>query len=121
MTPAEVTRLRRLGVTKVQLGAQSLDDRILALNRRGHTVEDTRGAVSLLRAAGFKIVLHWMPNLLGADLESDRERLPADVGRSRAAAGRDQDLPVPALGERRTAAYWQRGEYGPTRRPSWSG
>ena len=29
-------------------------------------------ACALLRAAGFKIVLHWMPNLLGATLESDR-------------------------------------------------
>jgi elongator complex protein 3 len=69
---AEVQRLRRLGVTKVQLGAQSCDDRILELNKRGHTVEQTRQAVTLLRAAGFKIQLHWMPNLLGATPESDR-------------------------------------------------
>src|SRR5512137_285809 len=68
---AEVKRLRRLGVTKVQLGAQSCDDSILALNKRGHTVEQTRQAVTLLRAAGFKIQLHWMPNLLGAMPESD--------------------------------------------------
>lgn len=64
---------RQLGVTKVQIGAQNLDDRILALNRRGHTTEQTHEAVSLLRAGGFKIVLHWMPNLLGATLDSDRE------------------------------------------------
>ncbi|MBN1955341.1 MAG: tRNA uridine(34) 5-carboxymethylaminomethyl modification radical SAM/GNAT enzyme Elp3 [Anaerolineae bacterium] len=70
---AEVRRLRWLGVTKVQLGAQSLDDRILALNWRGHTVADTRAAMRRLRLAGFKIVLHWMPNLLGATPESDRE------------------------------------------------
>jgi elongator complex protein 3 len=68
----EIAWLRSLGVTKVQMGAQSLDDKILALNKRGHTVETTRRAVRLLRAAGFKIVLHWMPNLLGANLESDR-------------------------------------------------
>ena len=68
---AEARRLRSYGVTKVQLGAQSLDDRILALNQRGHTVEQTRQAVSILRAAGFKLHLHWMPNLLGATPESD--------------------------------------------------
>jgi elongator complex protein 3 len=73
ITPDEIRRLRRLGVTKVQCGIQSLDDRILALNRRGHTVEATRRAVRLLRLAGFKILLHWMPNLLGATPESDLE------------------------------------------------
>lgn len=71
ITPEEVVWLRRLGVTKVQLGVQSLDDRILALNKRGHTVEQSRRAVRLLRAAGFKLHLHWMPNLLGATPESD--------------------------------------------------
>ena len=55
------------------MGAQSLDDRILDMNKRGHDVECTRQATALLRAAGFKIVLHWMPNLLGATPESDRE------------------------------------------------
>ncbi len=73
ITPREIEHMRRLGVTKVQLGAQSLDDRILALNQRGHSVDDTRKAVALLRAAAFKVVLHWMPNLLGATPESDRE------------------------------------------------
>lgn len=79
----EVRRLRRYGVTKVQLGAQSLDDHILAINKRGHTVEQTRQAVKLLRAAGFKLHLHWMPNLLGATPESDvvdYERLWSDPG-----------------------------------------
>jgi elongator complex protein 3 len=70
--PDELAHLRRLGVTKVQIGAQSLDDRILRLNQRGHTVEQTRQAVLLLRAAGFKVHLHWMPNLLGATPEADR-------------------------------------------------
>ncbi|MBN1267603.1 MAG: tRNA uridine(34) 5-carboxymethylaminomethyl modification radical SAM/GNAT enzyme Elp3 [Anaerolineales bacterium] len=67
----EVRRLRWLGATKIQMGAQSLDDHILVLNKRGHDVQATRIAVRMLRAAGFKIMLHWMPNLLGATLESD--------------------------------------------------
>ena len=73
ITPAELAWLRRLGVTKVQMGAQSLDDRILATEpARAHRA-DTPQACALLRAAGFKIVLHWMPNLLGATPDSDRE------------------------------------------------
>ena len=67
----EVAWLRYLGVTKVQMGAQSMDDHVLECNRRGHTVQETVDAVRILRAGGFKIVLHWMPNLYGSDLQRD--------------------------------------------------
>jgi elongator complex protein 3 len=69
----ELKWYRTLGVTKVQMGAQSLDDRILKLNKRGHTAQETLDAVALLRSGGFKVVLHWMPNLFGATPESDYE------------------------------------------------
>ncbi len=77
----EVVRLRRLGATKIQVGIQSLDDDVLRANRRGHDVAATREALRRLRAAGLKIQGHWMPNLLGANPESDLEdfaRLFAD-------------------------------------------
>jgi len=70
--PEELAWLRHLGVTKVQMGAQSFDDRILEMNQRGHGIQATRQAAALLRAGGFKIVLHWMPNLYGATPQSDR-------------------------------------------------
>jgi len=109
----EMKRMRRLGATKVQMGVQSLDDHILDLNRRGHSVADSRQAVRLLRAAGFKIVLHWMPNLLGATLESDREdflRLWQDEDM------RPDELkiyPTQLLETAELYHYWQRGEYQP--------
>ena len=81
VTEEEVLGLRRLGATKVQLGIQSLADDVLGANERGHGVAETRLAIRRLRAAGFKIHAHWMPNLLGStperDLE-DYERLFAD-------------------------------------------
>lgn len=67
----EVLRVRRLGCTKVQIGFQSLNDHVLKLNRRGHTVAATRRAVKLLRQAGFKIHAHWMPNLYGSSPDED--------------------------------------------------
>ena len=77
ITPDEIRHLRRLGVTKVQIGVQSLDDEVLALNERGHDVQAVRQALGLLRTAGFKLQLHWMPNLFGATPEKDR----VDFGR----------------------------------------
>lgn len=111
ITPAVLRRLRILGVTKVQVGAQSLDDRILALNKRGHTVADLRRAVALLRAAGFKIVLHWMPNLLGATPDSDRE----DFARLWEGLCPDElkIYPTQLLPGTELLRYWERGEYRP--------
>ena len=68
---AEALRMRRLGATKVQLGVQSLDDDVLAANRRGHDVARTRSAFALLRRFGFKIQAHYMVNLLGATPAGD--------------------------------------------------
>jgi elongator complex protein 3 (tRNA carboxymethyluridine synthase) len=113
ITAEAVRDLRALGVTKVQLGAQSLEDRILDLNQRGHSVADTRQAMRLLRAAGLKVVLHWMPNLLGATLESDRRdfaRLWAD---SDLRPDEIKIYPCQLLASAGLAAHWRRGEYVP--------
>jgi elongator complex protein 3 len=111
ITPKEIAWLRYLGVTKVQMGAQSLDDRVLALNQRGHTAQRTLDAAAMLRAGGFKVVLHMMPNLLGATLDTDRtdfERLwqgycPDEL----------KIYPCQLLENADLYAYWQRGEYTP--------
>ena len=111
ITPDEIRWLRHLGVTKVQMGAQSLDDHILEINKRGHDVDCTRRAVALLRAAGFKIVLHWMPNLLGATPESDRE----DFARLWDGFCPDEIkiYPNQLLANAELYEYWQRGEFHP--------
>jgi elongator complex protein 3 len=107
----ELRWLRGLGVTKVQMGIQSLDDRILKMNQRGHSVSDSLNAIDLLRAGGYKIVLHWMPNLLGATPESDRldfQRLwkgfcPDEI----------KIYPNQLLESTELYHYWQRGEFRP--------
>jgi elongator complex protein 3 len=109
----ELRRLRYLGVTKVQIGIQSLDDRVLALNKRGHDVAASRRAIRLLRLAGFKIHAHWMPNLLGATPESDL----ADFGRLwHDPAIRPDELkiyPCMLVENAELYDYWRRGQYMP--------
>jgi histone acetyltransferase (RNA polymerase elongator complex component) len=57
--------LKQYHVEIVELGVQSLDDRVLALSARGHSAEQTRNAVSLLRQYRFTIGLQLMPGLPG--------------------------------------------------------
>jgi len=112
ITPQEITAMRMLGVTKVQMGAQSFDDQILEKNLRGHSVEATRKATALLRAAGFKIVLHWMPNLLGATPATDRIDFQR-VWDGGFCPDEMKIYPTQLLEQAPLYAYWQRGEFTP--------
>jgi elongator complex protein 3 len=109
----EIAHLRDLGVTKVQLGVQSLDNRILAMNARGHSVEETRSAIGLLRAAGFKIVLHWMPNLLGATLASDRKDFARLWDDPEIRPDELKIYPCQLLEGTELHRYWEKEEYTP--------
>lgn len=57
------------GVSIVELGAQSMDDGILAAAARGHTVNDIERAVCLLREAGLTYGLQLMLGLPGETWE----------------------------------------------------
>ena len=57
--------LRSYGVTAVELGAQSMDDRVLALNKRGHTAAQTEDAARRVKAMGFELGLQMMTGLYG--------------------------------------------------------
>lgn len=69
----EIMNLRKLGVTRVELGIQSIYDDVLRLNLRGHGIKETILATKLLKDAGFKICYQIMPNLLGSDLKRDQD------------------------------------------------
>jgi elongator complex protein 3 len=73
VTEADLARLFRLGVTKIEIGAQSLDDRVLSLNDRGHAASATATAVTTIRRAGLKVGAHLLLGLPGASFESDLE------------------------------------------------
>ena len=67
----EIIRMRQLGCTRVELGIQHINEKILAVNRRGHTAKQSATAIKLLKTAGFKINYHLMLNLLGATPAQD--------------------------------------------------
>lgn len=59
--------LKAYGVEAVELGAQSMDDKVLSLNKRGHTADDVRKATRLLKEYGFETGLQMMTGLYGSD------------------------------------------------------
>jgi len=71
ITEEELIRMRRLGATKIQMGIQSLSNKILKKNRIGRKNDSVKNAFKLLRRMGFKIHGHWMPNLYGSTVNRD--------------------------------------------------
>ncbi len=66
-----IMRLRELGVTRVELGVQSVDEEVLVKVNRGHRVSEVIKTTRLLKNAGFKVGYHIMPNLPGVKPEDD--------------------------------------------------
>ena len=101
-------RLRRYGVETVELGAQSMDDRVLALSGRGHTAQDVEDASRQVKAAGYRLILQMMTGLPGSDDETDTE-----TARRLAALGPDGVRVYPTVIVRDTTLcdLWRAGRY----------
>lgn len=62
--------LKGHGMTAIELGAQSMSDEVLRLNRRGHTAEDVRRASELIKSSGIELGLQMMTGLYGDSEEA---------------------------------------------------
>lgn len=62
---------RMMGVTRIEMGVQSTDDKILDLNKRGHHLAEVEKALHKLRQYAFKFSIHIMPGLYGSTFEKD--------------------------------------------------
>lgn len=60
-----LTILKKYSVTAIELGAQSLDDTVLAQNDRGHCAEEVKSASLLIKKYGFELGLQMMTGLYG--------------------------------------------------------
>ncbi|MCD8322503.1 MAG: radical SAM protein [Oscillospiraceae bacterium] len=63
--------LKFWGVQTVELGAQSMDERVLLASGRGHTAAETIHAAGLVKAAGLQLILQMMTGLPGSSRKSD--------------------------------------------------
>ncbi|MBW2651422.1 MAG: radical SAM protein, partial [Deltaproteobacteria bacterium] len=62
---ARLELLTRYNVSTVEIGAQSMVDEVLSLSGRGHSSEDIRAAVRLLKKNGIETGVHLMVGLPG--------------------------------------------------------
>jgi histone acetyltransferase (RNA polymerase elongator complex component) len=65
VTISNLETLEPYSLTTVELGAQSMDNAVLCLCRRGHSAEDTCKAVALLKSRKIAVGIQIMPGLPG--------------------------------------------------------
>jgi len=73
-TQKEIDLMLKLGVTRVELGVQSIYDDVLQRVNRGHPVQTTINAIRLLKQSGLKVCTHIMPGLPGMTPKRDLQQ-----------------------------------------------
>ncbi len=67
--------LKAYGVTSIELGAQSMKNKVLLANERGHTVEDVFNASALIKEYGFELGLQMMVGLYQSTIYDERKTM----------------------------------------------
>jgi len=71
ISKSELIEMRELGCTRVEIGVQAVDDKVLALNKRGHGVAEIAAATKVLKQFGLKVTYHLMLDLPGVTPKKD--------------------------------------------------
>ncbi len=105
-----LTLLKGYGVTALELGAQSMDDKVLAACGRGHTAQDTARAATLIKESGISLGLQMMTGL-----PRDTDEGAMNTAKALAALSPDtmRIYPTVVLGGTPLAAMMRAGRYQP--------
>jgi elongator complex protein 3 (tRNA carboxymethyluridine synthase) len=68
---SHIEMMLRLGVTRVEIGVQSLRNEVFKITNRGHSLDDVIESFKIARNAGLKLVAHMMPGLPGSSPKKD--------------------------------------------------
>jgi elongator complex protein 3 len=66
-----VDTMLELGMTRIEIGVQTLDDTIYRKINRGHNLYDVFEAFRVAKEAGYKVIAHMMPGLPGSSPDKD--------------------------------------------------
>ncbi|HOS97393.1 MAG TPA: radical SAM protein [Deltaproteobacteria bacterium] len=69
--------LKSSGFEELEIGVQSMDDRVLGASGRGHGSRDSLHACALVKASGLRLGVQLMPGLPGEDVRSFRATVDA--------------------------------------------
>ncbi len=109
----ELWEMRELGATRIELGVQAIDDKILDKNKRGHGVYEIAAATGLLKDFGFKVTYHIMPGLPGATAGKDLKMFRQLFTDERFQPDQIKFYPTVVTKGSLLYRWWRQGKYKP--------
>ena len=109
----ELVEMRELGCTRVEIGVQAIDDKILKLNKRGHGVKAIVDATKLLKNYGFKVTYHIMPGLPGSTPAKDFKMFKQLFRDERFQPDQIKFYPTVVTKGSLLYRWWRQGKYKP--------
>ena len=113
ITLEELLFLRELGVTRVEIGVQSVYQDILKKINRPHGIKEVKQATYLLRQLGFKICYHLMPGLPGSMPAKDKKMFEVVFSKPEFKPDYLKIYPCVVIENTKLFNWWQAGEYQP--------
>ena len=102
--------IRNFPVTTIELGVQSMDERVLSATKRGHSAADTEKAIQCLKELNYEVGIQLMVGLPG----DTPERLTASAQRvARLKPDFIRIYPTLVLAGSQLAAGYRKGDYVP--------
>lgn len=109
----EIKMMRAFGCTRVEMGVQAVDDKILKQNRRGHNLEEITRATKLLKQYGFKVTYHFMPGLYGSTPKKDLAMYQTIYHASRFQPDQIKFYPTVVVKGSALYNFWKQKKYRP--------
>jgi elongator complex protein 3 len=97
----------------VEIGVQSVFDEILEKNETGLSAEKIARATKILKDAGFKVLYHLMPNLMGSDPKLDKKCFEIVFSDERFKPDWIKIYPTVVTKESRLYKFWKKRKYKP--------
>jgi elongator complex protein 3 (tRNA carboxymethyluridine synthase) len=109
----QANEMLRLGCTRVELGVQTVYNKVLEKIERGHSVEDSIEATRILKDLGMKINYHVMPGLPGVNYEKDLEALRKYFDDTNFRPDMMKIYPCMVLKGTKLFKEWKKGKFSP--------
>jgi len=107
-----IDQMLKLGVTRVEIGVQSIYPKVLEKVKRGHGLDAIVKATKLAKDSGLKVTYHLMPGLF-VNLNKDLEQFKIIFSDERFKPDSLKIYPALVIPDTELYGLWKKGEYKP--------